>query len=145
MILTIVILSILVVTLGFTTFNLLRKNEKQEDILAGYMAYLNKISDVIEESEKKMMEVDAKGSFKSDDEVGFFFTQIQSIQTILNAFIVKNNPNTLSIHFQNHLIEYNNSRALDLDQACCSTFQLRLKSCIFRTRKACSFYQFYFR
>ena len=90
MILTIVILSILVVTLGFTTFNLLRKNEKQEDILAGYMAYLNKISDVIEESEKKMMEVDTKGSFKSDDEVGFFFTQIQSIQTILNAFIIKN-------------------------------------------------------
>jgi hypothetical protein len=54
------------------------------------MSYLNKISDVIEESEKKMMEVDAKGSFKSDDEVGFFFTQIQSIQTILNAFIIKN-------------------------------------------------------
>jgi len=35
MILTIVLLSILVVTLGFTTYNLLRKNEKQEDILAG--------------------------------------------------------------------------------------------------------------
>ena len=90
MILTIILLSILVVTLGFTTYNLLKKNEKQEDILAGYMTYLNKISDTIEMSEKKMMEVDAKGSFKSDDEVGFFFTQIQSIQTILNAFIIKN-------------------------------------------------------
>jgi hypothetical protein len=90
MILTIIILSILVVTFGFTTFNLLRKNEKQEDILAGYMSYLNKISEIIEESDKKMMEVDVKGSFKSDDEVGFFFTQIQSIQTILRAFIIKN-------------------------------------------------------
>jgi type II secretory pathway pseudopilin PulG len=90
MILVIIILSILVVTLGFTTFNLLHKNEKQEDILAGYMTYLNKISEIIEESGKKMMEVDAKGSFKSDDEVGFFFTQIQNIQTILNAFIIKN-------------------------------------------------------
>ena len=90
MILTIVILSILVVTLGFTTFNLLRKNEKQEDILTGYMSYLNKISDVIEESDKKMMEVDAKGSFKSDDEVGFFFEQIKTIQTALNSFVVKN-------------------------------------------------------
>ena len=28
------ILSVLVVILGFTTFNLLRKNERQEDILA---------------------------------------------------------------------------------------------------------------
>ena len=90
MILTIIILSILVVTLGFTTFNLLKKNEKQEDILAGYMTYLNKISDTIELSDKKMMEVDAKGSFKSDDEVGFFFEQIKTIQTALNSFVVKN-------------------------------------------------------
>jgi hypothetical protein len=90
MILTIVLLSILVVTLGFTTFNLLRKNEKQEDILAGYMTYLNKISDTIEMSEKKLMEVDSKGSFKSDDEVGFFFEQIKTIQTALNSFVIKN-------------------------------------------------------
>jgi hypothetical protein len=90
MILTIILLSILVVTLGFTTYNLLKKNEKQEDILAGYMTYLNKISDTIEMSEKKMMEVDAKGSFKSDDEVGFFFEQIKTIQTALNSFVIKN-------------------------------------------------------
>ena len=90
MILTIILLSILVVTLGFTTYNLLKKNEKQEDILAGYMTYLNKISDTIELSDKKMMEVDAKGSFKSDDEIGFFFEQIKTIQTALNSFVVKN-------------------------------------------------------
>jgi hypothetical protein len=90
MILAIIILSILVVTLGFTTFNLLKKNEKQEDILSGYMTYLNKISDTIELAEKKLMEVDANGSFKSDDEVGFFFEQIKTIQTALNAFIIKN-------------------------------------------------------
>ena len=89
MILTIVLLSILVVTLGFTTFNLLRKNEKQEDILSGYMTYLNKISDTIEASDKKLKEVDYKGSFKSDDEIGFVFEQIKSIQTILNSFIIK--------------------------------------------------------
>ena len=54
------------------------------------MTYLNKISDTIELSDKKMMEVDAKGSFKSDDEVGFFFEQIKTIQTALNSFVVKN-------------------------------------------------------
>jgi len=90
MIIIITILSVAVVVLGYTTFNLLRKNEKQEDILSGYMAYLNKISDIIEMSDKKMQEVDAKGSFKSDDEVGFFFIQIQNIQTILNSFNIKN-------------------------------------------------------
>jgi hypothetical protein len=90
MILTIIILSILVVVLGYTTFNLLKKNEKQEDILTGYMAYLNKISDTIELAENKMNEVDAKGSFKSDDEIGFFFEQIKTIQTSLNSFVIKN-------------------------------------------------------
>jgi hypothetical protein len=90
MIVVTTILGIMVVILGYTTINLLRKNEKQEDILSGYMTYLNKISDTIELADKKLQEVDAKGSFKSDDEIGFFFQQIQSIQTILNAFIVKN-------------------------------------------------------
>jgi len=90
MIIAIVILSLLVVILGYTTFNLLRKNEKQEDILLGYMSYLNKVSDIIEMSDKKLKEVDAKESFKSDDEVGFFFESIKQIKSILNQFNIKN-------------------------------------------------------
>lgn len=86
----IVILSVLVVILGFTTFNLLRKNEKQEDILIGYMSYLNKISDYIEMTNGRLKEIDHKGSFQSDDEVGFFFEQLKNIQNVLNSFNVKN-------------------------------------------------------
>ena len=89
MITTIIILSILVVTLGFTTFNLLRKNEKQEDNLAGYLDYLDKLSRVIEVSDEKLKQVDARGTFKSDDEVGFFFQQIKGLQDILNEFQMK--------------------------------------------------------
>ena len=54
MIITIVILSVIVVVLGFTTINLLRKNEKQEDILLGYLQYLDNISRVIEVSDEKI-------------------------------------------------------------------------------------------
>jgi hypothetical protein len=90
MIVAIIILSLMVVILGYTTFNLLRKNEKQEDILLGYMSYLNKVSDIIEMSNKKLKEVDARESFKSDDEVGFFFESIKQIQSILNQFNIKN-------------------------------------------------------
>ena len=85
-----IILGLMVVILGFTTFNLLKKNERQEDILAGYMEYLNKISGLIEFSDKKLKEVDRKGSFESDDEVGFFFQEIKQIQETLNAFKIKN-------------------------------------------------------
>tara|TARA_R100000084_G_C4592298_1_gene119054 strand:- start:405 stop:689 length:285 start_codon:yes stop_codon:yes gene_type:complete len=82
------ILSVLVVILGFTTFNLLRKNEKQEDILAEYLTYLDQLSRAIEASDKKLKEIDEKGTFKSDDEVGYFFKSVQSIQSILNDFKV---------------------------------------------------------
>ena len=67
---TISVLSVLVVIFGFTTFNLLRKNEKQEDILdnqenvlAGYLDYLDKISRTIEASDKKLKEIDRAGTF----------------------------------------------------------------------------------
>lgn len=90
MIILTIILALMVVILGYTTFNLLKKNERQEDILAGYMSYLNKISDTIDFADKKLKEVDARGSFESDDEVGFFFKQIKQLQDILNAFKIKN-------------------------------------------------------
>jgi len=91
MIVTIVIssLSVLVVILGFTTFNLMRKNEKQEDILAEYLTYLDGLSKTIEASDKKLKEIDRAGTFKSDDEVGQFFNSIQKIQDILNDFKLK--------------------------------------------------------
>ena len=90
MIYLIIFLAGLSIVLGYTTFNLLKKNEAQEDILASYMTYLNKMSDIVEFSDKKLKEVDIKGSFKSDDEVGFFFEQIKALQDILNSFNVKN-------------------------------------------------------
>jgi len=80
----------MVVVLGFTTFNLLKKNEKQEDILMSYLTYLNKISDIIDTSDTKLKEVDAKGSFQADDEIGWFFEHIKMIQEVLNGFKIKN-------------------------------------------------------
>jgi hypothetical protein len=96
MVLTCILIALILI-LSYTTINLLRKNEKLEDevenqskILSGYMSYLNKMADIIEHSDRRLKEVDSKGSFKSDDEVGFFFEQISSIQEILNKFNIKN-------------------------------------------------------
>ena len=89
MILTIVLLSIIVVVFVFTTINLLKKNEKQEDILLGYLKYLDNISRVIEVSDEKIKKTDIKGSFEGDDEIGHFFQTIKQIQEILNDFNIK--------------------------------------------------------
>ena len=80
------ILGVLVVVLGFTTFNLLRKNEKQEDILAGYVTYLDQLSRIIELSDEKLKKIDERGVFKNDDEIGFMYEQIKELQRILSNF-----------------------------------------------------------
>jgi hypothetical protein len=79
-------LSVLVVILGFTTFNLMKKQEKSEDILAGYLDYLDRLSRVIEISDKKLKEIDRGGMFEKDDDVGVIFQSILNIQEILNEF-----------------------------------------------------------
>ena len=83
------ILGVLVVILGFTTFNLLRKNEKQEDILAGYVTYLDQLSRIIELSDEKLKKIDERGIFKSDDEIGFMYEQIKELQRVLSNFRVE--------------------------------------------------------
>ena len=91
MIVTVIIsiLAVLVIILGFTTYNLLRKNEKQEDIVAGYLAYLDSLSRTIEISDKKLKELDRGGVFEKDDEVGVIFQSILKIQEILNEFNIR--------------------------------------------------------
>ena len=87
--LVITLLSVIVVILGFTTFNLMSKNERQEDVLVEYMKYLDKLSQVIEISDKKLKKLDELGRFEADDEVGFFFKGIKNIQQILNEFKIR--------------------------------------------------------
>jgi hypothetical protein len=83
------VLGALVVALGFTTFNLLKKNEKQEDILAGYITYLDQFSKIIELSDERLKKIDERGIFKSDDEIGFMYEQIKELQRVLSNFRIE--------------------------------------------------------
>ena len=80
------ILSVMVVILGFTTFNLLRKNERSEDILLSFQKYLDQLSRIIEFSDAKLKKIDERGIFKSDDEIGFMYEQIKELQKVLSNF-----------------------------------------------------------
>jgi peptidoglycan hydrolase CwlO-like protein len=86
MIETIIILGIMVVILGYTTINLLIKNEKAEDIIVSQQKYISSISEIIKNSEKKIKEIDEKEIFKSDDEIGWFFNELKKIQNILSQY-----------------------------------------------------------
>jgi len=82
----IIVLGLLVVTLGYTTFNLLRKNEKAEDILISQQQFINKIEEQVTFTEEKLNKIDQKGLFKSDDEIGWFFNEIKVLQKKLSQF-----------------------------------------------------------
>jgi len=83
------ILSFTLIILLYTNYNLLKKNEKCEDIIKSYENYMINLSNTIDFSESKIKEIDSKGTFTSDDEVGFFFQQIKYLQQQLNNFKIK--------------------------------------------------------
>ncbi len=83
---TLTVLGILVVILGYTTINLLRKNEKMLDIIINQNGYIGEFSKQLDTADKRLKKIDLKGTFKSDDEIGWFFDQIKVIQTSLSRF-----------------------------------------------------------
>ncbi len=85
------VLSLLVSILGYTTFNLLTKNETAEDIIVSQQEFIDKIEEHITFSEKRLKQIDEKGTFKSDDEIGWFFKEVQKIQNKLSQFKITNN------------------------------------------------------
>ena len=86
MITLVVISVILVLVFGYTTWNLHRKVTKQEDIIEYQVGYLRKVAYLISESKIYVEQLDEKGTFRSDDEVGVFFNFMKEIQDTINAY-----------------------------------------------------------
>ena len=75
---------ILEITFGFfiivesyIIWNLMRKTELLE-------TWIENFTDTIQSVNDKIIEIDGKGYFESDDEVGFFFTELKELNSILN-------------------------------------------------------------
>ena len=74
-----IILSVIITAMGFSLRNLLIKNEKLED-------FISKQSDAINACDQRLKQIDNKGTFYADDEVGWFFKELKKIQEALNEF-----------------------------------------------------------
>ena len=75
-----VILLTLSVSISFVAIrNLIKKNEAMED-------FINKQSDAIAACDTRLKQIDQKGVFYADDEIGWFFEEIKKIQDALNEF-----------------------------------------------------------
>ncbi len=81
------VISVIVnIALFYGVRNLLRKNENQEDVLAKYLNYMDSLSKTIDYVDEKLKKIDVKGTFQSDDEIGWFFREVQSMQSKLTNF-----------------------------------------------------------
>lgn len=86
---TIGVISGLLLIAGFVIWNLLKKVERQEDLIEKYQQYLTSLDTSIKLSSKRLEEIDVKGMFSSDDEIGWYFKQIKEIQSILDDYKLK--------------------------------------------------------
>lgn len=89
-----VIIAILVVTLivlAYIIRNLMLKVEAYEDVTQDQVRYLQNISNIIGESKQHLQNLDERGVFQSDDEVGEFFNQMKSVQEQLNNYMLPEN------------------------------------------------------
>lgn len=86
LIISLVISVVVNITLLYGVRNLLRKNENQEDVLAKYLNYMDSLSKTIDYIDEKLKKIDLKGTFQSDDEIGWFFREVQSMQSKLTNF-----------------------------------------------------------
>jgi hypothetical protein len=82
LILLIVILTSLVGILGFTTYNLLRKNEELEDVINEFYGRTNA-------TVRLMRVLDSRQIFEEDDEVGSVFKQLVECVDLLYSFVTE--------------------------------------------------------
>lgn len=67
--------------------NLMVKVEKLEKTNSSQEEYILEFYKLIKYSEERIKEIDSKQLFQSDDEVGFFFTNLKNLQELLSEYI----------------------------------------------------------
>ena len=77
-----IILTVVVILSFIIIRNLIIKNEKLED-------FISKQSEAVNACDQRLKQLDDKNIFYADDEIGFFFKEVQKIQEALNEFTLK--------------------------------------------------------
>ena len=90
MILSFILLILILGAAGYGIYNLIRRNEVLEDLVNDQATKLADIRTTVLNVESKLVSLDLKGSFESDDEVGFFFTEIRKLSNELKETVQDN-------------------------------------------------------
>lgn len=72
---------------GYIIWNLNQKVVKLEQIAARQKVIIDSVSAIVDESDRMLKQVELTEAFKSDDQIGFFFTSLKNIQDSLNHYL----------------------------------------------------------
>ena len=67
-------------------FLLIRRNSALEKAIIQQREFIDAISIIVNNSDEKLRELDIRGVFEADDEVGTFFKNLKEIQNIISEF-----------------------------------------------------------
>ena len=84
MIITIILLSLALLGSLYANFNLLKNYEQSEEYVENLESWVNRFSKTITDMNTQLKKIDSKGSFESDDEVGYFYKELKKIIYQLN-------------------------------------------------------------
>ena len=72
---------------GYIIWNLNQKVVKLEQIAIKQKVIIDSVAAIVEESNKQLHQVDLTEAFKADDQIGFFFRNLQNIQDSLSYYL----------------------------------------------------------
>ena len=85
----IIILIAITISLSVGCFNLIKQNEQLEELVLFYQDKVDEIREMALQTEIELKELDIRGAFESDDEVGTTFQNIKAISTALSQNILE--------------------------------------------------------
>ncbi len=85
----IIILIAITIALSVGCFNLIKQNEQLEELVLFYQDKVDEIREMALQTEIELKELDIRGAFESDDEVGTTFQNIKAISTALSQNILE--------------------------------------------------------
>ena len=80
-----ILLLILICIQLYVIWNLNKKTETYEDMISEYETYLDEVTTAVTDINNRLKEIDHRGTFESDDEVGYFFQALKSLVEQLNT------------------------------------------------------------
>ena len=85
----VIFLILIIFVLFYVVWNLYKKVVRHEKTILDYQTLFYEFFDRVQKVDLRLKEIDTRGSFSSDDEIGFFFKEVTELQKSLLDFLEK--------------------------------------------------------